>query len=248
MSNHNTEGRDSDTTPPPYIEILRGRDGRDGCDGEPGPRGLPGRDGKNGEKGVKGEAGAQGLPGPRSGGATYVRWGRSTCPNVTGTMLIYKGRAAGSEHSHTGGGGNYQCVTEEPETFSFGTGTVDAAYIYGAEYEMWGNVPSASLPNHEHDVPCAVCYISPRETVLMIPGRYTCPSNWTREYYGYLMSERYNHHRSTFECVDVAPEHIASDHTNQNGALFYHVEPRCGSLPCPPYEPQKEMTCAVCSK
>ena len=60
-------------------------------------------------------------------------------------MLVYKGRAAGSLYSHQGGGGNYQCVTEEPETFSFGTGTVDAAYIYGAEYEMWGNVPSASL-------------------------------------------------------------------------------------------------------
>ena len=86
MSNHNTEGRYSDT-PPPYIEILQGRDGRDGRDGEPGPRGLPGRDGKNGEKGVKGELGAQGLPGPRSGGATYVRWGRTICPNVTGTTV-----------------------------------------------------------------------------------------------------------------------------------------------------------------
>ena len=86
MSNHNTEGRDSDT-PPPYIEILQGRDGRDGRDGEPGPRGLPGRNGKNGEKGLKGGPGAQGLPGPRSGGDTYVRWGRTTCPNVTGTML-----------------------------------------------------------------------------------------------------------------------------------------------------------------
>ena len=62
------------------------------------------------------------------------------------------------------------------------------------------------------------------------------------------MSERHTHHRSTFECVDVAPEHIASDHTDQNGAFFYHVEPHCGSLPGPPYEPQKEMTCAVCSK
>ena len=133
---------------------------------------------------MKGGPGAQGLPGPRTGGATYVRWGRTTCPNVTGTMLVYKGRAAGSSWSHKGGGGNYQCVTEEPETFSFGPGTFDAAYIYGAEYEMFGNVPSASLPNHNHDVPCAVCYIAPRETVLMIPGRYTCPSGWTREYYG----------------------------------------------------------------
>ena len=230
------------------LDILRGRDGRDGRDGVPGPRGLPGTDGFRGEKGVKGDLGAQGPPGPRSGGATYIRWGRTTCPNVEGTELVYRGRAAGSYYSHSGGGANYQCITEEPQTFSFGPGTVRAGYIYGAEYQMGGNVPSSSIPNNDHDVPCAVCYIAPRETVLMIPGRYTCPSGWTREYYGYLMSEYHAHHRSTFECMDVTPETIPGGHANQNGALFYHVEPRCGSLPCPPYEEQKEITCAVCSR
>ena len=65
----------------------------------------------------------------------------------------------------------------------------------------------------------------------MIPRRYTCPSGWTREYYGYLMSEHHTHHRSTFECIDVAPEHIAGDHVNENGALFYHIEPRYGRVP-----------------
>ena len=229
------------------LDILRGRDGRDGRDGVPGPRGLPGTGGSGG-KGVKGDLGAQGPPGPRSGGATYIRWGRTTCPNVEGTELVYRGRAAGSYYSHSGGGANYQCITEEPQTFNFGPGTVKAAYIYGAEYEMIGNVPSSSIRNHDQNVPCAVCYIAPRETVLMIPGRYTCPSDWTREYYGYLMSERYSHHRSTFECMDVTPETIPGGHTNQNGALFYHIEPRCGSLPCPPYNEQKELTCAVCSK
>ena len=188
MSNHNTEGRDSDTTPPAYIEILRGRDGRDGRDGEPGPRGLPGRDGKNGEKGVKGEPGAQGPSGPRSGGATYIRWGRTTCPNVTGTELVYAGIAAGSHYSHKGGGANYLCLTMQPQHLEDGGGTNEHGLIYGAEYELYGNIPSSSLPHHEHDVPCAVCFIAPRETVLMIPGRYTCYSGWTLEYYGYLMS------------------------------------------------------------
>ena len=83
----------------------------------------------------------------------------------------------------------------------------------------------------------------------MIPGKYTCPENWIREYYGYLMAELYNNHgRSTFECVDVAAETITGGHANLNGALFHHVEPRCGSLPCPPYDQQKEMTCAVCTR
>ena len=56
------------------------------------------------------------------------------------------------------------------------------------------------------------------------------------------------HYRSTFECVDVTPETVPGGQDNLEGALFYHVEPRCGSLPCPPYEEEKEMTCAVCTR
>ena len=123
--------------------------------------------------------------------------------------------------------------------------------MYGAEYEMHmtiGTMPSATSNLHDQDVPCCVCYVATRVAILMIPGRYTCPQSWTREYYGYLMTERYSHHRSTFECVDAAPETVTGGQANQNGALFYHVEPRCGSLLCPPYEEEKEMTCAVCTR
>ena len=83
----------------------------------------------------------------------------------------------------------------------------------------------------------------------MIPGKYTCPQGWTREYYGYLMAERswQSHRRSTFECVDAEAETTSGGQSNENGGRFFHVEPQCGSLPCPPYEEQKEMTCAVCS-
>ena len=179
-------------------------------------------------------------------GVAYVRWGRTACPS--GAQVVYKGIAAGSHYSHSGGGSNYQCVTLEPENFAYGPGTVSASFIYGSEYEMWGNIPKGNLRLHEHDVPCVVCYVATRTAKIMIPGTYKCPSQWTREYYGYLMAERYNHHRSTFECVDGTPEVAPGGHVNHNGALFYHVEPRCGSLPCPPYEQQKEMTCAVCTR
>ena len=174
-----------------------------------------------GDMGDTGATGPQGPPGPRSGGVTYVRWGRTTCPDIEGTGLVYTGRAAGSYYGHSGGGNNYQCITEEPENFDFGAGTVDTSYMYGAEYEIWGNNPSSNLPLNEHDVPCSVCYVATRLAVLMIPGKYTCPPNWTLEYYGYLMAERHNHHQSTFECVDVASETVTGGHTNQNGALFY---------------------------
>ena len=52
----------------------------------------------------------------------------------------------------------------------------------------------------------------------------------------------------TFECVDASPETVIGGQVERQGAFIYHVEPRCGSLPCPPYEEEKEMTCAVCTK
>ena len=115
---------------PHYVQLLQGRDGRDGRDGVPGPRGLSGRDGKTGEKGMMGDTGPQGPPGPMTGGVTYVRWGRTTCPDTEGTEVVYSGRAAGSHYSHQGGGANYQCITEEPANFAFGPGTVDHSYMY----------------------------------------------------------------------------------------------------------------------
>ena len=82
--------------------------GRDGQDGEPGSQGVAGRDGKTGPQGMKGDTGSQGLPGPCSGGVTYVRWGRTTCPDTEGTEVVYTGRAAGSYFIHTGGTSVYQ--------------------------------------------------------------------------------------------------------------------------------------------
>ena len=60
--------------------------------------------------------GEQGPPGPSSGGVTYVRWGRTTCPNTARTELV----------------------------------------------------------KHNHNVPCAVCYVGTCTCVaiLMIPGTY----------------------------------------------------------------------------
>ena len=259
----------------PGIHGAPGTDGTDGEDGEQGQRGsegrkgdigAPGVDGSNGSKGERGDTGPQGPlgiqgdtgpPGPpgldengSGGGVTYVRWGRTICPNTTGTELVYAGRVGGSHYSHSGGGGNYQCLTEEPENFDFVAGTQTGSYMYGSEYETsFSGQSTPSTSNlHDMDVPCAVCYVATKTALLMIPGKYHCPENWRREYYGYLMAERNNHHRSTFECVDANPEGTIGSNPNQNGILFYHVEPRCGSLPCLPYEQEKEMTCAVCSR
>ena len=83
----------------------------------------------------------------------------------------------------------------------------------------------------------------------MIPARLTCPSSWTREYYGYLMAEYHSHYRTMFECMDKSPQSVPDSIANTDGALFYHTEVKCNrGIPCLPYDTQKEVMCVVCTK
>ena len=194
---------------------------------------------------MKGEPGAQGPPGPRSGGPTYIRWGRTTCTNVTGTELIYAGRATGAHYTQKGGTSDHVCLPDEPQYLEYQAGVQGRSPLDGVEYETNGQ-PLHNV--HDHNVPCAVCHSSTRASVIMIPARLSCPSTWTLEYSGYLMSAGYAHHRSSTECVDKNPEAVPGCASNTNGALFYHMEATCNCILCPPYVAEKELTCAVCTK
>ena len=107
------------------------------------------------------------------------------------------------DHSwlNSGGGSNPQCLPLDSNYLKFEPGKQTNSYIYGAEYELINGI----VPNsHDTDVPCAVCYVPTRTTLYMMPAKYTCPKDWTTEYYGYLMAGRNyrNHYRSHFTCVD----------------------------------------------
>ena len=218
--------------------MLRGRDGRDGRDGGPGPRGP---------QGLRGDQGIAGPPGPRNGGVVYTRWGKSTCPSVSGTTLVYAGRVGGTWYSDKGGAVNYLCMPNDPDYLSYTPGVQGYNYVYGAEYET-GGMPLTAVNNH--NVPCAVCYASTRVAVTMIPAKTRCPSNWTLEYSGYLMSQPriLSDRRTMYECVDKNPDSVPGSAANTHGIAFYHVEASCNGMLCPPYDPQKELTCAVCTK
>ena len=192
-------------------------------------------------------------------GVTYVRWGRTSCPNVTGTELVYSGRAGGTFWNTQGGGAEKLCLPDQPEYLP-NTANLDSAipaspHVHGAEYEYSAGPNSNTL---HQNVPCAVCYASARSSTLMIPAKIQCPPTWTREYYGYLSTERAKepsrvpsgHYRSSFNCVDVNPEIIENSHNNNDGALFYFALSACNTngLRCPPYEHGRALSCAVCTK
>jgi len=54
----------------------------------------------------------------------------------------------------------------------------------------------------------------------MIPARTQCPDGWIVEYTGYLVSDRNNHTRSSYVCIDEAPE-TATGFTAQHQAMRY---------------------------
>ena len=74
-------------------------------------------------------------------------------------------------------------------------------WYHTTEYEINYFEPFSHL--HDHDIPCAVCRVIGRSTLLMMPAKTTCPPDWTSEYKGYLMSAHYRHvHQSEYLCVD----------------------------------------------
>ena len=241
------------------LQATKGDQGIVGLLGEQGKKGLPGLQGPPGISGPwgpvgnKGSHGSPGLPGPQgpqgppSGGAVYTRWGRTICPSDQGTELVYSGRGGGTYRDRTGGGTNLLCLPDDPEYSIFGSGVNGYSPLRGAEYDAAPSQPLGSYNNH--NMPCAVCYVSTRDTV---PAKLTCPTHWTTEYNtGYLMAAYYGQNgRTLFECIDKHPETVPglNPQNVSDDALYYHVEATCNSLSCPPYDAEKEVTCVVCTR
>ncbi|KAJ7355021.1 hypothetical protein OS493_028688 [Desmophyllum pertusum] len=152
-------------------------------------------------------------------------------------------------YTHTGGGSNFLCLTNNPIYDKYESGFQGTAAIYGVEYES-GSFPGFKNNIQDHNAPCAVCYVRSRGSQIMIPATNKCPSGWTREYYGYLMTSHYDHaHSSEYVCIDEDAEVVPGTHASTDGALLYTVQVNCGyDLPCKPYIEGHELTCVVCTK
>ena len=99
--------------------------------------------------------------------------------------------------------------------------------MYGAEFKIGYRIFRKTT--HDYNVPCAVCYAPNKSTKLMIPAKTSCPTSWTREYYGYLMTNHHGHNSNKqYECIDNYPDVIAGSARNTNDALFYFVKTVCG--------------------
>ena len=110
---------------------------------------------------------AMGQNAAKRAGTTYVRWGRTTCPN--GADAVYTGYAGGSWYDHQGAAVSMLCLSKDPDWASYVDGVgADTGYMYGAEYE-----PAAGRTDRffgeglsQHDVPCTVCNVKSRSSSI----------------------------------------------------------------------------------
>ncbi|XP_061179344.1 uncharacterized protein LOC133187967 [Saccostrea echinata] len=175
--------------------------------------------------------------------ATFIIWGKKTCPKVNGTEVVYEGITAGKQYSDTGDGVNTLCLPHDPENLPQSLSVSvpasdDYGYLYGAEYQM-----TMQRVRISEDVPCAVCRVKMASSSIMIPGKRSCPPFWQKQY----SSDRHIYQSTEYLCLDDDPDSIEGSRRDDNGRLFYPVKTICGSLPCPPYENGASVSCVVCS-
>ena len=176
--------------------------------------------------------------------AAYTRWGSTTCPAATSTLL-YAGIMAGAAHTHAGSGANHVCLHPSPQyPEGFNDGNHNGALLYGTEYENTGALDL----NAQKDAACAVCVLQKPGSTYVQWGRSTsCSNGHTTLYTGLVMADTFIHPKSEFVCVDTAREaHGRSVTTSHDGNLLYTTEAEQGSMDETMYLHNREVGCSVC--
>ncbi|PVD29538.1 hypothetical protein C0Q70_08789 [Pomacea canaliculata] len=128
--------------------------------------------------------------------SVFVHWGSSTCPGSS--ALVYTGVVGGSHYDSPGAAVDFLCLPIA-DVVLVDSSTTYSAHLFGGEYETYDT-------HMNTDPLCAVCR-SPRPASIMVPAINQCPSGWTLEYGGYLMTGYPDHKAaSQFVCVDSKME------------------------------------------
>ena len=163
--------------------------------------------------------------------------------------MVYSGRAGGTNFNAQGGSAEKLCLPDNPDYIP-GSVNLSAiewkSVVQGVEYEINPGSPLRYI--HQQNAPCAVCDVPTRARVIMVPAKTVCPPSWTREYYGYLMTEYDDYYRSTYTCIDIDPEVVPGESSDANPSFIYHTVTDCNGLLCPPYENGRQLSCVVCTK
>ena len=180
-----------------------------------------------------------------AGVATYVRWGRTTCPTGVSSP-VYAGWMLGPHNGHGGGPVEYQCADETPEWSPYARSSDSNGHLfYSVEFENTGHTQMDALVNRE--VRCAVCEVQ-ASTSLMIPAQTSCPAGWTKQYQGVLAGGYFTHSAQTkVVCMDDNPESWNSATNHDQGRIFSAEIERNSGVPAA-YLQDYEPACVVCTR
>ena len=171
---------------------------------------------------------------------SYTRWGNSSCP--FGANTVYKGVAAGGDRDFHGSSVNMLCLPPNPMRYSNNAKGIE--YAVGVEYKANGALDHADSRN----IPCAMCEVTGKSTIMMIPSHYVCPNGWRLEYNGYIMvGNDVEEGGSMYDCIDISLEQIPGTGSDQGWHQLWpvYVGSSADSLP---RDNSYAMTCAICSK
>lgn len=242
-----------------------GPQGRDGMPGISGRDGAPGRDGRDcpcgfGGVGRLGEDSFSSSYSPRSKrtasivppkNATFIRYGRTKCPEMEGVMPLDGGRTT---IDYVSMNPSYKCsaLHEGPEKqeipgFHLFPGMQFRKPKYGVTYRVKHHSPFKNKNElHGKEVPCISCMATEVETSLMLQGVTACPENWSLVYQGYVMSENWNHLRSENICVDRKAEKLNAPSYDGKAATLTAIEAVCHGKSCGTDLDSKAVMCVVC--
>lgn len=182
-------------------------------------------------------------------GSVYTRWGRTTCP--TSNSLVYAGRMAGQFFNYEGGGVNSLCMSPSPTYWPGTTAGIQApsSQLFQTEYEtLVARMGTAWNNAQDFEVPCAVCQSAPGQSYsFMQPGRAQCPTGFTTDYQGYLMTMAINYLRTSYSCVDANPEAVG-DNQNLQGNQLYFAQTTSNAAAAPlGFSNNYEISCSHCT-
>eukprot|EP00795_Rhopilema_esculentum_P010502 gene10502-19217_t len=245
---------------------LKGEQGRDGLSGQAGRDGAPGRDGRDCP--CQGLSASQLLEekygssfSPRNKrtavvtvpvkNATFIRFGKATCPIAVGIMSLTGGRTT-IDYSKMNP--HYECsslhkgpVKQQVPGFQFFPGLQFLTPMYSVKYRVRHHSPFKNKDElHGKEVPCISCLATKVEASLMLQGTSQCPEDWTLAYRGYVMSENWNHLRSENICVDMEAEKLNAPSFDGRLATLTALEASCHGKACGTDLDEKAIKCVVC--
>ncbi len=128
-------------------------------------------------------------------GDVFTNWGSKQCP--AGHEKLYDGVAYTAHHSHSGSGGDVECIVRADKGVSTGTESLDLLYPITIDHNHGTTIPA------NHLIYCARCYTAEKGPCYEQLGSDTCPSGFEASYKGWSFSTHYTHSANTERiCID----------------------------------------------